>query len=186
MPGSACSGATSLAGSSAGPAARAGSLICVRGWGPRCTAWGPLTKKCSMERRQVRPCSLTCGMTQPRPVPRERISPVSSGSPMVADRPMRRGLTPAMRERRSMQHRVCPPRSPRRSECTSSITTKRRSLKSLATAECLCMSSASSDSGVICRMPEGFLSMRALWEALTSPCQCHTGMPASAHRSFRR
>lgn len=51
-----------------------------------------------------------------RPVPRERNSPVRSGSPMVADRPMRRGLTPARRLRRSIRHRVCPPRSPRRRE----------------------------------------------------------------------
>ena len=48
------------------------------------------------------------------------------------------------------------------------------------------MRMASSDSGVSCRMPEGFFMSFALWEAETSPCQCHTGMSASSHRSVRR
>ena len=105
---------------------------------------------------------------------------------MVADRPMRRGLTPAMRQRRSMRQMVWPPRSPRSREWTSSMTMKRRSQKSLEMAACLRSSRASSDSGVICKMPLGFLSILALWEAETSPCQCHTGMFASAQRSLRR
>ena len=62
-------------------------------------------------------------MMHPRPVPDERKSPQRCGSPMVADSPMRRGFTPAMRARRSMRQSVWPPRSPRSSEWTSSITT---------------------------------------------------------------
>ena len=99
--------------------------------------------------RHLLPLASIFGMTVFLPVPRDRNSPVPSGSPMVADNPMRRGLTPAIRDSRSIKHSVYPPRSPRRRECTSSMTTKRRSPNNLAMAACLCRSSASKDSGVI-------------------------------------
>ena len=76
-----------------------------------------------MDKRHGRPDDLIWGMTVPRPVPAAKNAPTSSGSPTVAESPMRRGMTPAMRESRSIRHSVCPPRSARKSECTSSMTT---------------------------------------------------------------
>ena len=51
---------------------------------------------------------------------------------------------------------------------------------------CLLIISDSRDSGVICRIPEGFFSSFRFrdWEA--SPCQRVTAMPCSSHSSFRR
>ena len=153
---------------------------------PRCEACGPLLKKCSMDSRQVWPLAPIFGTTVPLPVPALRNSAACFGSPMVADSPMRRGLTPAMRDNRSIRHRVCPPRSPRINACSSSITMKRRSPNSAGMAACRCKNIASSDSGVICRIPEGcFMSLR-LWDCETSPCQCHTGISPCAHTSLSR
>ena len=136
--------------------------------------------------RQVLPLASSLGIRVCRPVPAERNLPAVSGSPIVAERPMRRGLTPASAPRRSSRQRVCPPRSPRRRECSSSITTKRRSWKSFGIAAWRCSSSASRDSGVICRIPEGRFISRSLWLCATSPCQCQTGISASAQSSLRR
>ena len=97
------------------------------------------------------------GMAVLRPVPADRNSPVFSGSPMVAESPIRRGLTCARRDRRSIRQRVCPPLSPLSRECTSSMTTQRRSPKRRGMAMCLCITMDSKDAGVICRIPEGFL-----------------------------
>ena len=139
-----------------------------------------------MESRHRLPFAAISGTSVPRPVPAARRAPVSAGVPMVADSPMRRGCTPAIRERRSIRQSVCPPRSPRRRECTSSITTKCRSPKSFGIAACRCRRSASSDSGVICKMPDGCFISRALCVWPTSPCQCHTGIPAVAQSGVSR
>ena len=120
------------------------------------------------------------------PVPDERNSPVACGSPMVAERPILLGFTPASLESLSIRQSVCPPRSARSRECTSSITMKRRSPNRRAISACLRSSMASKDSGVICRMPDGFFKSLFLCDWATSPCQCQTGMCASRHRSFRR
>ena len=44
----------------------------------------------------------------------------------------------------------------------------------------------SSDSGVICRMPEGFLKSLRFFDCAASPCQRVTAMPCSSHSSFSR
>ena len=49
---------------------------------------------------------------------------------------------------------------------------------------CLLIISDSKDSGVICKMPEGFFSNLRFWEWGASPCQRVTGIPASWHSSF--
>ena len=51
---------------------------------------------------------------------------------------------------------------------------------------CLLIISASRDSGVICRIPEGCFSSFCFREAAASPCQRVTAMPASSHSSFSR
>ena len=51
---------------------------------------------------------------------------------------------------------------------------------------CLCSNIASSDSGVICKIPDGCFKSLFLCDCATSPCQCQTGICASSHRSFRR
>ena len=94
---------------------------------PLSEACGPALKKCSIDSRQVCPVDSIRGTTVLFPVPALRNSAACCGSPIVADRPMRRGLTPAIRESRSTRHRVCPPRSPRINACSSSMTMNRRS-----------------------------------------------------------
>ena len=120
-------------------------------------------EKCSIAKRQRTGGCSNCGTTAPRRELPQRKSAAFCGSPIVADKPMRRGSDPERRASRSIRHMVCPPRSPRIKECISSMTMKRRSPKSLGITECFLSSNASSDSGVIWRMPEGCsMSLRFL------------------------
>ena len=103
------------------------------------------------------------GMSVLRPLPAPRKRPASSGLPIVADSPMRLGRQSASLHMRSIRQNVCMPRSPRSSEWTSSMTMKRRSPNSEGISICLLIISDSSDSGVICKMPEGLRSSLRFW-----------------------
>ena len=147
----------------------------------------PRVKKCCIESlHRVSPFCCRRGITVGLPVPSARNCPTAWGSPTVAERPTRLGFTPASRDRRSTKQRVCPPRSPRRNAWISSITTKRRSPNRKGIAACRWSSMASSDSGVICSMPEGSLANLRFSDCDTSPCQCHTLMPVCLHTSSSR
>ena len=68
------------------------------------------------------------------------------------------GAAPASLQSRSIRQKVCMPRSPRSREWISSMTINRRSPNRDGISMCLLIISDSRDSGVICRMPEGFFS----------------------------
>ena len=150
------------------------------------SAWGSVLKKCSIDRRQTSFPPSNRGMIVPRPLPAARNLPASSGFPMVADRPIRRGVHPASRQRRSIRQKVCPPRSARRREWISSITMKRRSRNRDGISICLLIIRDSRDSGVIWRIPAGFFMSFLLRDRGASPCQRVTGIAASSHSSSRR
>ena len=177
MPGSAALGAASVASSMGGVSGRPVFPS---------SAWGPELKKCSMLSRQVSRPPSNLGMTVPRPLPAARNFPASSGLPMVADKPIRRGEQPARAHSRSMRQKVCRPRSPRKREWISSMTMNRRSPKREGISMCLLMSRLSRDSGVICKIPAGLRSSFRFWVWGASPCQRVTGMPASSHSSPSR
>ena len=117
----------------------------------------------------------------PGPAPRNFAA--SRRLPIVADKPIRRVLTPASRLRRSIRQKVCPPRSLRKKEWSSSITTKRRPWKRWGMSICLLIIKDSSDSGVICKTPDGCFNIFRFCVAATSPCQRHTGISESASHS---
>ena len=48
---------------------------------------------------------------------------------------------------------------------------------------CRLIKSDSSDSGVICRIPEGFFRSFFFFDLAASPCQRVTGIPRSSHSS---
>ena len=110
----------------------------------------------------------------------------SSGSPTVADSPMRRNGCGLSRASRSNWQMTWRPRSDARRACASSMTTKRRSPKSRRKSIWRRISMASSDSGVICKMPRPRRKKRVFWDCDTSPCQLCTGMPLSSSRSSKR
>ena len=176
-PGSAAFGAASVGGSRAG---RSGTSVSSS------PAWGSVLKKCSIESRQTSFPPSNPGMTVGRPLPAARNRPAASGSPIVAERPTRRGLHPAVLQSRSIRQKVCIPRSPRRSEWISSMTINRRSLNSDGISICLLIISDSRDSGVICKIPAGFRSSFRFCDWGTSPCQRVTGIPASSQSSVSR
>ena len=119
-------------------------------------------------------------------LPPESQRAAAARSPMVAERPILRGGQRRSRSRRTSWQRICRPRSVPIKECTSSITTNRRSPKSLGRSFCRLMSILSKLSGVICRIPLGSFRALALWEEETSPCQWVRGMLPAARSSESR
>ena len=81
---------------------------------------------------------------------------------------------------------ICEPLSEPVRMCISSIMTKRRSPNILTMSFERFISMLSSDSGVICSMPDGSFNSFAFCDCATSPCQCVTFMPLSSSSSFMR
>ena len=139
-----------------------------------------------MERCQICGSFCTLGATVFLFEPAPKNSLASSRLPIVAESPILRGLTLASLDKRSIKQKVCPPRSLLRNECNSSTTIYFKPPKRCGISMCLLIMKLSSDSGVICKIPEGCLSSLRFCVWATSPCQRQTGISTSVHKSVKR
>ena len=139
-----------------------------------------------MESRHFVPLTEICGAAVLRPVPLDKKAPAASRSPMVAERPILRGFTPASCDRRWIKHRVWPPRSPLHQRMDLVYNDKAQIGEELWNIKCLRISRASKDSGVIWRMPEGFFAIFPYGTGLHPHANARRGYRPPLQRSLSR